>query len=72
MKAHVLALLLPIGAWRNSLALHQLLLERAPLLLCDDELDPKPPRETWAVLIARLPGRAALVVPSGCVVVVLP
>lgn len=72
MKTQVFALALPIGARRNTFAKHQLLLPERPPLLCDDALEPKPLRDTCAVLMARLPGRAAEVVPSGCVVVVLP
>ena len=74
MKTQLLELALPVSARRESLALHQepLLPACAPELLCDDALEPKPLRDTCAVPVARLPGRASVVDPALCSERVLP
>jgi hypothetical protein len=67
MKAEILELALPVAARLERFAFHQLPLLLAwllLLLLCEDELEPKPLRDTCAVPMARLPGRASLVAPS--------
>jgi hypothetical protein len=72
MKTQILELLLPVRTRAERFALHQeLLLARAPELLCEEELEPKPPRETLddvpcEVPVALLPGRAAVVLPAEC------
>jgi hypothetical protein len=57
---------LPVAPRFERFAFHQLPLLLAcalPLLLCDEELEPKPLRDTCDVPIERLPGRASDVVP---------
>jgi len=89
MKAEILKLLLPVRARLERFTRHQLALlpELLLLLLCDDELEPKPLRETLLlddepelmllretcdVPMDRLPGRASDVVPSAYERLVLP
>ena len=73
MKTEFLELAVPIRARCERFALHQLPLPPCePLLPCAEALEPKPPRDTWAVPIERLPGRASLVDPALCVLLVLP